>query len=112
VALTRQGVPGEWEPGAGLTVYRIVQEALTNTIKHAGPSASASIRLYCTPSTVELEVTDDGPHKTTVSPPGRGLAGMAERAASYGGVVEAGPLPGIGWRVGARLRFDGGASVS
>src|SRR5262249_49944177 len=45
VALTREGVPGSWGPGAGLAVYRIVQEALTNTLKHAGPRAAAQVRL-------------------------------------------------------------------
>jgi signal transduction histidine kinase len=110
VALTRQGVPGDWGPGAGLAVYRIVQEALTNTIKHAGPTATAQVRLSYIPSGVDLEVTDDGAQRApTSSNQGRGLAGMMERAASYGGRVDAGPLPGAGWRVSARLRFDDGA---
>jgi signal transduction histidine kinase len=107
VVLTRQGAPGQWGPGAGLTVYRIVQEALTNTIKHAGPAATAQIRLSYTPSLVDIEVTDDGAHRpSTSSMVGRGLAGMRERVAPYGGRVEAGPLPGAGWRVSARLRLD------
>jgi signal transduction histidine kinase len=107
VALTRQGVPGQWGPGAGLTVYRIVQEALTNTIKHAGPAATAQVRLSYTPSQVDIEVIDDGAHRpSTSSTAGRGLAGMRERVAPYGGRVEAGPLPGAGWRVCARLRVD------
>ena len=113
VALTREGVPGGWGPGAGLTVYRIVQEALTNTIKHAGPAASAHVRLTYTPGGVDLEVTDDGPVLGIVTPPAdaHGLTGMAARAASYGGRVDAGPLPGSGWRVAATLPFGDPAAV-
>jgi signal transduction histidine kinase len=114
VELTREGRTPErrWGPGAGLAVYRIVQEALTNTLKHAGPDASAQVRLRHTPTGVELEVTDDGanqpaPPLATARPPGgHGLAGMSERAAAYGGRVEAGPRPGTGWQVRAHLRFD------
>jgi signal transduction histidine kinase len=107
VTLTRQGVPGRCGPGAGLTAYRIVQEALTNTIKHAGPAATAQVRLSCTPSGVDIEVTDDGSRRPAApSTPGRGLAGMRERAASYGGRVDAGPLPDAGWRVSAHLSFE------
>jgi signal transduction histidine kinase len=111
VELTRQGTAGAWGPGAGLAVYRIVQEALTNTLKHAGPQASAQVRLCSTPAGVELEVTDDGAGRPAravagTAAGGHGLAGMVERAASYGGEVQAGPRPGVGWRVWARLRFD------
>lgn len=111
VTLIREGVPGKWGPGAGLTVYRIVQEALTNTIKHAGPRATARVRLSYTTTGANLEVTDSGTLHPVPSPSGRppvghGLAGMSERVASYGGHVEAGPRSGGGWRVRARLRFD------
>jgi signal transduction histidine kinase len=111
VAVTHEGVPGRWGPGAGLTVYRIVQEALTNTMKHAGPAASAHVRLRYTPTGVNLEITDDGSYQP-VRPAGtatgstHGLTGIMERAASYGGRVEAGPLPGSGWRVQTQLHFD------
>jgi signal transduction histidine kinase len=111
VTLTREGTAGGWGPGAGLAVYRIVQEALTNTLKHAGPQASAQVRLRYTAAGVDLEVTDDGagrparPAADTVAG-GHGLAGMIERATSYGGEVQAGPCPGTGWRVRVRLRFD------
>jgi signal transduction histidine kinase len=111
VELTRQGTAGAWGPGAGLAVYRIVQEALTNTLKHAGPQASAQVRLCYTAAGAELEVTDDGAGRparamTGTAAGGHGLAGMVERATSYGGEVQAGPRPGVGWRVWARLRFD------
>jgi signal transduction histidine kinase len=111
VELTRQGTAGAWGPGAGLAVYRIVQEALTNTLKHAGPQASAQVRLCYTAAGMDLEVTDDGagrPASPAADTPagGHGLAGMAERATSYGGEVQAGPRHGTGWRVRAHLRFD------
>jgi signal transduction histidine kinase len=111
VRLTHEGVPGAWGPGAGLAVYRIVQEALTNTLKHAGPQASAHVRLGYTPTGVDLEVSDDGARRPARPAAGRaggghGLAGMSQRAASYGGHVEAGPRPGTGWRVRTQLRFD------
>jgi signal transduction histidine kinase len=117
VELTREGTAGAWGPGAGLAVYRIVQEALTNTLKHAGPQASAQVRLRYTTAEVDVEVTDDGagrpaqPATSGMAALGHGLAGMIERAASYGGQVEAGPCPGTGWRVRARLRFDGHEGV-
>jgi signal transduction histidine kinase len=117
VAVTRDGVPGAWGPGAGLTVYRIVQEALTNTLKHAGPDASAHISLRYTADGVDLEVADTGTGPAAgTSHGGHGLAGMAERAASYGGQVQAGPRTGgTGWRVRTRLRFadlaDDGAAL-
>jgi signal transduction histidine kinase len=111
VELTRQGTAGAWGPGAGLAVYRIVQEALTNTLKHAGPQAIAQVRLCYTAAGVDVEVTDDGARRpaqpaAAIAAGGHGLAGMIERAASYGGHLEAGPRPGTGWRVCAQLRFD------
>jgi signal transduction histidine kinase len=110
VALTTEGVPGDWGPGAGLAVYRIVQEALTNTLKHAGPEASAHVRLRYRDDGVDLEVCDDGAHRpaAAASAGGQGLAGMMERAAVYGGQVEAGPRAGDGWLVRAHLRLDDG----
>jgi signal transduction histidine kinase len=110
VTLAVAGVPGAWGPGAGLAVYRIVQEALTNTLKHAGPDAAARVRLRYAADGVEIEVTDDGGRRPrAVQPPGaghgHGLAGMAERAAAFGGVVTAEPCAdGPGWRVHAQLR--------
>ncbi|GAA4674526.1 sensor histidine kinase [Phytohabitans rumicis] len=111
VAVTVEGVPGDWGPGAGVAVYRIVQEALTNTLKHAGPDASAHVLLRFRDGGAEVEVTDDGAHRPAAAPAGggHGVPGMIERAAAYGGGVEAGPRTGgPGWRVRARLRFDGG----
>lgn len=90
--------------GAGLALYRIAQEALTNTIKHAGPEARAVVRLRCTGDRVDLEIHDDGDGRVAGpgSGAGHGIPGMRERAASYGGDVEAGPArDGAGWRVHA-----------
>jgi signal transduction histidine kinase len=101
VRLSTEGEPAT-DPGAGLAAYRIVQEALTNTMKHAGPQATATVRVRHDKDGVELEIVDDGPPAKTGT--GNGLAGMRERAAAYGGGVEAGPLAGGGWRVHAWLR--------
>jgi signal transduction histidine kinase len=107
VELTRTGEPGAWGPGAGLAVYRIVQEALTNALKHAGPRAVTRVGLRFTADGADIEVVDDGAGRAAVTPgaDGHGLPGMAERAASFGGRLEAGPGAGAGWRVRTSLRF-------
>ena len=90
--------------GVGLSVYRIVQEALTNTIKHAGAGTTATVRLGRMAEELRLEVTDNGfgtPHDVVKVSGGNGLIGMRERAAVLGGEFEAGPNPGGGWRVRA-----------
>ena len=96
---------GHLPAGVDLAAYRIVQEALTNVLKHAGPT-TARVLVRAGAGAVEVEVCDDG---TRSAPPGsgHGLVGMTERAALYGGSVEAGPLPGGGYRVHARLVLDG-----
>lgn len=91
--------------GAELTVYRVVQEALTNTLKHAGPRASATVTVRPGPEAVTVTVTDTGNGARPVVS-GRGLTGMRERAALYDGTLDCGPLPadtGPGWRVRLRL---------
>ncbi|MGW6935227.1 sensor histidine kinase [Lentzea sp. NPDC054927] len=90
--------------GVGLSVYRIVQEALTNTIKHAGSGTTAIVRLTRSPEELRLEIVDNGfgtPHDVVKVSGGNGLIGMRERAAVLGGEFEAGPNPGGGWRVRA-----------
>ncbi|MER7539659.1 sensor histidine kinase [Streptomyces sp. NPDC097704] len=91
--------------GAQLTVYRVLQEALTNTLKHAGPGATASVRLSYGPGALEMVVTDTGTRSTA---PGRGhgITGMRERAARYDGTLETGPLPTGGWRVALRIPLE------
>jgi len=97
------GAPLALGAGAELTVYRLVQEALTNTLKHAGAEAHAVVRLSYDAGGVDVEVVDDGPGRARVAAGGQGLNGMRERAAVYGGALEAGPAPGGGWRVHTRL---------
>lgn len=89
--------------GAGLAVHRIVQEAVTNVVKHAAP-ARCAVRVHDDRGVVRIEVTDDGPGGA-VAPGGHGLVGMRERVAVYGGSFEAGPLPGRGFRVAATLPY-------
>jgi signal transduction histidine kinase len=86
--------------GLELAVFRIVQEALTNTLKHAGPGAEAQVRLLHGHDVLEVEVLDTGelrPHPRTDG--SAGLRGMRERAAVYDGELTAGPGPDGGWRV-------------
>ncbi len=95
--------------GVDLAAYRIVQEALTNVLKHAGP-ARACVVVRSAGDAVDVEVRDDGRgqngHRAAAG--GHGLVGMRERAALYGGTVEAGSLPdGAGYSVRARLLVDG-----
>jgi signal transduction histidine kinase len=92
-------------PGVDLTVFRIVQEALTNTLKHAGPETEARVEVRYQPTAVEIEVTDDGagPPATSRQGRGHGLIGMAERVSIFEGCFEAGARPEGGFRVFAEL---------
>jgi signal transduction histidine kinase len=94
--------------GVQLTVYRLVQEALTNTLKHAGPGATASVGLCFAPGELRVEVEDDGAGSAAGAAPGQGggLPGMRERVHAYGGEVRAGPREPHGWRVSARLELE------
>ncbi|MEV1239714.1 histidine kinase [Nonomuraea sp. NPDC049750] len=94
--------------GVELSVYRIVQEALTNVVKHAAP-ARCRISVVADVMEVRIEVIDDGPGRRTlpVEGTGHGLIGMRERVMMYDGVFEAGRLPGRGFRVSARLPYGG-----
>src|SRR5579862_2133963 len=104
VSLSIDGDHAALPPGVNVSAYRIVQEALTNVLKHAGP-ARAEVTVGCADSAVTIEVTDDGPGNPV--PPaltgGQGLAGMRERVAVFGGELRAGPRPGGGFTVTARL---------
>jgi signal transduction histidine kinase len=94
-----------------VSAYRIVQEALTNVLKHAGP-ASADVTVGCVDGAVVIEVTDDGVGGAAAGPSagGHGLVGMRERAAMFGGELLAGPQPGGGFAVRARLPLGSGPS--
>ena len=103
VTYTLSGTPRELPEGAELAAYRVVQESLTNTRKHAGLAASAAVTLRYEPGGLVVEVTDDGMAVSAGDGGGHGLAGMRERIEMYGGTVQAGPLAGGGFRVLARL---------
>jgi signal transduction histidine kinase len=96
-------------PGVDLAAYRIIQEALTNVVKHAGTTASRVTVTY-TDDALDLEITDDGqgaPVGAVAASAGHGIAGMRERTSLFGGEFHAGPLPGRGFRVAARLPLEG-----
>jgi signal transduction histidine kinase len=94
----------ELPPGVDVSAYRIVQEALTNALKHAGP-ARATVVLRYVPDELELEIADDGAGTGDGGGggSGQGLVGIRERVGFYGGELAAGPDPGGGFRVWARL---------
>jgi signal transduction histidine kinase len=110
VTMDLEGDPHGLADGVQLTVFRVAQEALTNTLKHATRPTSAHIALCCRQGRVELEVTDTGRGRAAPTPGGRGLCGMRERAASCGGKLEAGPSPRGGWRVHLLLNPDAQAA--
>nr|WP_306945587.1 histidine kinase [Streptomyces sp. B4I13] len=98
---------------AQLTVYRLVQEALTNALKHTPPGTHAKARIRCSTGTVTVDVTDSGPRPSLpgAAPSGHGIPGMRERAAAYGATLQAGPLPGGGWGVHTRLDLGSGGAA-
>jgi len=105
VELSVEGERRALPPGIDLAAYRIVQEALTNARKHAGP-ARAQVALSYKGEVLELEVTDDGRAAASAGDGGHGLIGMRERVALYGGTLEAGPRPAGGYAVRARLPLE------
>jgi signal transduction histidine kinase len=115
VSLATDGVPAALPARVDLFAYRIVQEALTNVLKHAGPGARTEVRLGTDSGGIVIEVLDDA-HGATVMPGsggaqasggGHGIIGMRERARLLGGTLDAGPRPGGGFRVVARLPTGG-----
>jgi signal transduction histidine kinase len=118
VEVTVEGEPRPLPAGVDLSAYRIVQEALTNALKHAGP-ARAKVRICYGREVLEVQVTDSGQSLESASGrlpldsdrrsrrSGNGLIGMRERVAMLGGTLEAGARPGGGYRVAARLPLDG-----
>src|ERR1039457_3868685 len=108
VSYELQGAPADLSAGVQLTVYRLVQEALTNTLKHGGESASAGVRLLFPPREPRpgLEGERAGAAAPQPDTTGRGLAGMRQRVLAFGGEVQSGPRSPAGWRVSARLRLN------
>lgn len=97
------GDPRPLPPALGLNVYRIAQEALTNARKHAGPDATAEVRLRYLVDAVELEITNSGTSRSRRAPGGLGQLGMRERVSVSGGSLEVGPRSRGGYLVRARL---------
>ena len=103
----------------GLTVYRVVQESITNVLKHAGPAATAQIRIDYLAGSIEIEVSDDGRGAAALRtapdvpqpPPGHGLRGMAERVSLMHGTLDARPRPGGGFVVRASLPLPAGTAT-
>jgi signal transduction histidine kinase len=105
VNVTMEGSLADVPPGVDFTGYRIVQEALTNVLKHAGPS-TAQVRVAHEPGALRIEVRDDGRGVNGRSTgTGHGLLGMRERVAVYGGSLDAGPVDGGGFVVMAELPY-------
>jgi signal transduction histidine kinase len=111
VDLLVEGEPRPMGAGPQLAAYRIVQESLTNVLKHAGPDSRAWVRLHWRPDGLELSVLDDGRGAAAAVADddghGQGLRGMHERAQLHRGRLEAGPRAGGGWRVHAVLPLGG-----
>jgi len=106
VTLRVEGEPRPLPPGIDLSAYRIVQEGLTNALKHAGP-ARAEVVLSYGDDELALRVSDDGRgHDPDTDGAGHGLVGMRERVALYGGTLDAGPAPGGGYALAARLPLE------
>jgi signal transduction histidine kinase len=104
VELSAEGVARDLPPAAGVTLYRVAQEALTNILKHAGPGVTSTVTLRWEPDRVTLVVRDDG---TGAGAPddggGAGLVGMRERVEPRGGTLSAGPHPDGGFEVRAEI---------
>ena len=96
-------VPSELPVRVDLFAYRIVQEALTNVLKHGGVDASTQVLVTQADRYLSIEVTDTGTATSTLPGSGQGIVGMRERAALLGGSLEAGPRPEGGFRVTASL---------
>ncbi|PAK76280.1 sensor histidine kinase [Micrococcus luteus] len=110
VSLLETGTPRRALPAGGeLAAYRIVQEALTNTLRHGGPDADAFVTLAWTARGLDLQIDDDGcgaAADPATRGSGQGLRGAAERAALFGGTLESGPRVGTGYRVSAHLPYS------
>jgi signal transduction histidine kinase len=109
VDLAVEGDPRPLPPTLDVSAYRIIQEALTNSLKHSG-GATAAVRVRYLPTSLELEVLDDGragSRRTADGVGGQGLIGMRERASLHGGRLSVGPRPGGGFAVRASFPLDG-----
>jgi signal transduction histidine kinase len=101
VDLSVQGTPRPLPPGADLAAYRVVQEALTNVLRHAGRAATSVMVHWGEKLVITVSNTGGPAHRLSAEQPGRGLLGLRERLSLYGGELDAGPRPGGGWQVRA-----------
>jgi signal transduction histidine kinase len=106
VSLTIDGAQTDLPAHVALSAYRIVQEALTNVLKHAGPTARTEVRIRIDNHSVAIEVLDDGHGDTILPGAGQGIVGMRERAQLLGGSLDAGPRPEGGFQVVAHLPIE------
>jgi signal transduction histidine kinase len=108
VDLTVEGAARPLEEGVELSAYRIVQESLTNAVRHGGPSVAADVAVSYGDESLDVVVADNGRGAATASGNGggHGLVGMRERVAVLGGSFEAGPRPGGGYRVHASIPYQ------
>jgi signal transduction histidine kinase len=106
VHVSYEGARTELPPGIDYTAYRIVQESLTNVLKHGGPQVHADVTIAYEPQSLNIEVLDDGRGiNGSGEGGGHGLMGMRERVGVYGGSFQAGPHPGGGFRVAVTLPY-------
>lgn len=109
VEFSSSGTPPT-DSGEQLTVYRLVQESLTNALRHSADAGAVAVRVRYTDDDTTIDVTNDGPvvraAATQRDAPGHGIDGMRQRVALYGGTVESGPRAGGGWAVSATLRHE------
>lgn len=109
VSVQVEGEPVALSPGVDLAAYRVIQEALTNVLRHAG-DARAEVRLCYRPQQLGISITDDGRGRTSATPGSRqGLLGMRERVSAWGGTLECGPRTGGGFRVAVVIPLAGQA---
>ena len=108
VEVVRTGTPRDLPAGADLAAYRVIQESLTNALKHAGP-ASARVSMDFAPDRLTIEVADDGRGPTQDPGVGHGLIGMRERVGVFGGSLRTGERPGGGFVVRAEIPVEDGA---
>jgi signal transduction histidine kinase len=112
VELVREGSPRSLPPGMDLSAYRIVQEALTNALKHGGDGTHARVLLRYEDQAIQVEVTDDGRGPpAAIDGSGRGLIGLRERVTLFGGELSSGARPGGGFVVHARIPLDNETST-
>ena len=107
VELAVEGEPRPLPSGIALAAYRVVQEGLTNALKH-GQRPHTRVLIRYAPRMLDLEIVDDG-RAAAVGPPGHGLLGMRERVSLYGGTVSSGPRPERGYELRVRLPLDAAA---